>query len=475
MTPRINVLNRRLQHVGIDADKRQTRSGQRANAKTSVSGSIEPLINKVYPSDHYENLYEEIDNMSALPPEFDPAYIASKATAESQMYQAELSAKDPMASVLECNPDIYFVPPKRSSEWGQWAFKAGAYYDTTTGSKHSYWSDKDLPVATKDIDRLRSDMLTWGYCKIEDAVIPEQVAIIKARVLEQAEGERLAGIAQKTPSGQNINCCVNKGRCFEGLIEQHPSVVQGGALIEQLVTELLGENWICNSLIASVSLEGGVPQALHQDQDIALDSRSPLTINIMTVITDIDETNGGTLVIPGSHIVLSDAVRNQQPVGKLPPAINLDAKAGTMIITDGRLLHSTGINHTKTPRVIMLNGMQHPIVRQQENWMLSVKPEVIGRASPKLLQRMGYQATNAAQTNEGHGFGASGSLDEATGATVDFRLAADKGDYLRVGELRPNSSKEALNAAFTLRDVVTKARAGNRSAPVGIGGKKINP
>ena len=118
--------------------------------------------------------------------------------------------------------------------------------------------------------------------------------------------------------------------------------------MEQLVTEALGENWICTSLIASISLQGGVPQALHQDQDIALDSRSPLTINILTPITDIDETNGGTLVIPGSHLVLSDAVRNQKPVGKLPPAINIDAKAGTMIITDGRLLHSTGINHTKT-------------------------------------------------------------------------------------------------------------------------------
>ena len=107
--------------------------------------------------------------------------------------------------------------------------------------------------------------------------------------------------------------------------------------------------------------------------------------------------------------------------------------------------------------------------------MLSVKPEVIQRASPKLLQRMGYQATNAAQTNEGHGFGASGSLQEASGSIVDFRLAADKGEYLRVGELGPNSSKEDLNTAFTLRDVVTKARAANRSAPVGIGGTKINP
>ena len=322
-------------------------------------------------------------------PQFDPNHVAAHSPSEDHMYRAELSSRDPMSSVLADNPEIYFVPPKRKSEWGQWEFKPGSYYDTTTGDKHPYWKDKDLPQASN----------------------------IRKRVLDQAEGERMAGIAQRTPSGQNINCCVNKGRCFEGLIEQHPSVVQGGPLVEQLVTEALGNNWICTSLIAAISLEGGVPQALHQDQDIALDSRSPITINILTAITDIDETNGGTLVIPGSHKTLSDAVREQKPVGRLPPAINVDARAGTMIITDGRLLHGTGVNHTKQPRIVMLNGMQHPIIRQQENWMLSVHPEVIKRASPKLLQRMGYQATNAAQTNEGHGFGARGEVDELTGST----------------------------------------------------------
>lgn len=413
--------------------------------------------------------------MSSVPVEFDPTNVAEKSNPESHMYHEELSSKDPMMSVLEANPEIYFVPPKRSSEWGQWEFKPGSYYDTTIASKHAYWKDKDLPVATKDIGRLRSDMLNWGYCKIEDALSAEQVGVIRQRVLEQAEGERLAGIAQKTPSGQNINCCVNKGQCFEGLIEQHPLTVQGGPLVEQMVTEALGENWICTSLIAAISLKGGVPQALHQDQDIALDSRSPLTINILTPITDVDETNGGTLVIPGSHRVLTDAVREQKPVGKLPPAINIDAKAGTMIITDGRLLHGTGINHTDSPRIVMLNGMQHPLIRQQENWMLSVRPEVIKHASPKLLQRMGYQATNAAQTNEGHGFGARGLVDEVGGSTVGFRLAADSGEYLRVGELGPDSTQQELNAAYTLREVVGKARAGGQSAPVGIGGTKLNP
>jgi ectoine hydroxylase-related dioxygenase (phytanoyl-CoA dioxygenase family) len=412
--------------------------------------------------------------MKKIPKEFDPARIAAHAESAQQIYREENNAKEPMASVLANNPEIYFVPPQRRSDWGKWEFKPGSYYDTTIGSQHPFWREQDLPQPSKDIRRLRADLLNWGYCKVEDALSAEQVATLRQRVLEQAEGEQLAGIAQRTPSGQNINCCVNKGRCFELFIEQHPSIAQGGPLVEQLVTDALGPGWICTSLIAAISLRGGVPQALHQDQNNNLDSRSPMSVNILTAITDVDEKTGGTLVIPGSHTVLADAVRAGKPVGKLPPAINMDAKAGTMVITDGRLLHGTGINHTDQPRIVMLNGMQKPWLRQQENWMLSVRPEVLERASAKLLHRMGYQATTGTQTNEGHGFGAIGKLDEAAGALVDFRLAADKGAYQRVGELRPDADGEMLNAPFTLRDVVGKARAGGVSAPVGIGSKGLN-
>lgn len=408
--------------------------------------------------------------MTAVPTEFDPDVIASRSAPERQMFRVENRSTEPMKSVLENNPEIYFVEPKRGADWGNWEYERGAYYDTTTGAKHEYWRDVALPQETKDIDQLRHDFLTWGYCKIEAALSPAQVATVHERVIAQAEGERRAKIAQKTPSGQNINCCVNKGECFEGLIQQDPFIMQGGPLVEQLVTEAIGTGWICTSLIAAISLKGGVPQALHQDQGNDLDATSPMTINLLVAITDMDETNGGTLVIPGSHTILAEALRRGEPVGKLPPAINLDANAGTVIITDGRLLHGTGINHTDEPRIVLLNGMQKPYLRQQENWMLSVRPEVLERATPKLLHRMGFQATTGTQTNEGHGFGARGLVGEEAGATVGFRMAADAGDYRRVGVLGPDSSEADLSADYTLRAVVGRARAGGRSAPTGITG-----
>ncbi|MEM7339350.1 MAG: phytanoyl-CoA dioxygenase family protein [Actinomycetota bacterium] len=408
--------------------------------------------------------------MAAVPLEFDPAHIQAHSPPTAQMYGDDPMANEPMKSVLENNPEIYFVAPKRGADWGRWEFKPGSYYDTTTGSKHPYWRDSNLPAPTKDIAQLRADLTEWGYCIVEDAIAPAQVDAIRTRVLDQAEGERRARIAQKTPSGQNINCCVNKGRCFEGLIAYDPDVVQAGPLIEQLMTEALGPDWICASLIAAISLKGGVPQALHQDQSDSSEALAPTLVNTLAAITAIDETNGGTLLIPGSHTILAEAMRQRRPVGTLPPAINLEAPAGSITLTDGRILHGTGINHTDEPRIVMLCSMQVNWRRQQENWMLSTRPEVLERATPKLLQRMGFQATTGSQTNEGHGFGARGRTGEAAGALREFRRAADRGEYVRVGELGPHSCDAELTAPFTLRAVVDKARSGGKSAPLGIGG-----
>ena len=56
--------------------------------------------------------------MSPVPIEFDQADIAAKSAPDLHMYRDELASKDPMTLVLEANPEIYFVPPKRSSELG---------------------------------------------------------------------------------------------------------------------------------------------------------------------------------------------------------------------------------------------------------------------------------------------------------------------------------------------------------------------
>ena len=60
--------------------------------------------------------------MHQIPKEFDPEFIKAKSSSDMQMYRAERTSREPMKSVLENNPEIYIVPPQRSSTWGNWEF-----------------------------------------------------------------------------------------------------------------------------------------------------------------------------------------------------------------------------------------------------------------------------------------------------------------------------------------------------------------
>ena len=143
-------------------------------------------------------------------------------------------------------------------------------------------------------------------------------------------------------------------------------------------------------------------------------------------------------------------------VGELPPAINLEAKAGTIMMFDGRLLHGTAVNKTDEIRFVATMSNVKPWMRTQENWVLSVDPKVLNNASPKLIHRMGLQALTYGSTVEGFGMGANGKVGDVWGNIKQFREAYDNGEYIRVGELSSNSSKKDLEKEYTLKKAKIK-------------------
>ena len=168
---------------------------------------------------------------------------------------------------------------------------------------------------------------------------------------------------------------------------------------------------------------------------------------------DMNEVNGGTLVIPTSHRLVS-SVRPGDEVGPLPPAVNVEAKGGTVVLMDGRLLHGTGVNHTDEWRYIMTNSNVKPWLRQQENWQLTVDPEVLANASDKLLQRMGFYS--------------SGLTEIATYSTPKttrtLRLAMERGEYQRIPALRSTSPGRRQGVARNLQDEARDRRRPGRQA-----------
>ena len=390
-----------------------------------------------------------------VPIEFTEEYVEENSPDDQQIYRDFLRSGEPFRSIFKNNP--WLMPPdiKKPLEWG-----TGMYWDTTVGRKHDYWKEFDLPKATKDIKQMRRDIKEWGFCLIEDAMSKEQCDRFLNRLLDQAEGERLAGVDQPTPSGQYINTLINKGEVFAQCIEQNTEAVQAGPVIEQIMDETLGKGWICHSFLSNGSDPDGYPQGLHIDQGPLLPcvtEEAPALFNTMYIPQDINEKNGGTLVIPGSHRILIEAGSGGK-VGKLPPAINLEAKAGTIMLFDGRMLHGTGVNRTDKQRFVATMSNVKAWTRTQENWVISVAPDVLEKASPKLLHRIGLQALTYGATIEGFGLGAPGRVGDQWGSIKQFRTAYDKGEYERVRELSGKSSKKELKKKYTVREAVKRAR-----------------
>jgi ectoine hydroxylase-related dioxygenase (phytanoyl-CoA dioxygenase family) len=387
--------------------------------------------------------------------EFTQEYIDKNSPDKDKLFKQFLDSQEPYTSIFKNNP--WLLPPdfKKPLESGD------HFWNTTVGRKHPYWKNKNLPKPTKEIKQIRKDFKKWGYALIEEGMSKKQCKVFIDRLLEQAEGEKLANVNSLTPSGQYVHTLINKGKVFRQCIEQDIEAVQAGTLIENFLNETLGKGWICHSFLANGAEKGYYPQVLHIDQSPLspwITEEAPALVNTLYIPQDVNEENGGTLIIPGSHKNIIKAGSNGD-VGKLNPAINLEASAGTIMLFDGRLLHGTGVNKTSKIRFVAAMSNVKSWMRSQENWIISVDPEIIKNASPKLLHRMGMQAVTYGGTIEGFGMGAAGKVDESRGSIKYFREAFDEGEYIRVGQLSSTSPKSDLKKNYTLRQAIKKAKS----------------
>ena len=382
---------------------------------------------------------------SPIPTEFSEKAIVATSDSAATPYRDFVHSREPYQSLYEANPNMR--PPKTGERllWGE-----DKYYDTTVARKHTYWKDLSLPKPKKDIEQLRQDFHEWGYCLVEDGLSVEQNQLVYQRVMDQAEAERELGIAYLSEAQQHVWSLVNKGDVFNRCMTHDTDAIQAGLLIEQLLDEMLGSGWHHLSYIANISFPGCHPQGMHQDQGLVgaytfLDA--PILVNAIYILQDVDEVNGGTLVIPGSH---QHYIEGHGTFGELPPPINLEAPAGTIMLMDGRVLHGGAINRSADLRFIITNSVVRPFIRQQESFHLTIRPEILANASDKFLWRCGFQATGTRSMVEGYGYYGSGKCGDASGAIVKARQAMDAGDYQYIGALTPGA---ALTGVPTLMEI----------------------
>jgi ectoine hydroxylase-related dioxygenase (phytanoyl-CoA dioxygenase family) len=272
-----------------------------------------------------------------------------------------------------------------------------------------------LPQLTRDLAQAKCDLDSFGFCLIAEALSASDLRALRERLVEQAAAE--AEIGRATRDGgpgapnQRVWNLINKGREFRDLI-LHP-------LVDTIIPHLLGTGFILSSLTANIAGPGGAPMYLHRDQGyLPFPTPIPVVANIAWMLDDVTSANGGTRLVPRSHL---SAAALRDP-GDTSQTIAAQGPAGSALVFDGRIFHGTGPNSTETRRHVLLSYFARPFMRAQENPFLSLHAEVERSLSEPLKARLGYKV-----------WGTLGGVEGPAEAAIVSRPARP------LGELRPQS------------------------------------
>lgn len=280
-----------------------------------------------------------------------------------------------------------------------------------------------------------------GYCVVEGAISGAAAAALHRRLTEQAAAEERLGQTSVLPDRkQLVYFLLNKGQGFRDLLFHRA--------MRRLVEHLLGPRYLLSSYNGHLALPGGTTR-FHTDQwwmpppttaakrtllrpgeidrdahrghfRLGAEGNAPVTIapacvcNVMWTIDDFTAENGATIVVPGSHLSGREPDQELDAGADWQPAT---APAGSFIVLDGRVWHSTGENRTDRARIGLTTNFCAWQFRQQENLAMGIDPEVLANAPAELLDLIGFR------TSSGYG-------------NVEGRERVARGEYA-YGELQP--------------------------------------
>jgi ectoine hydroxylase-related dioxygenase (phytanoyl-CoA dioxygenase family) len=242
----------------------------------------------------------------------------------------------------------------------------------------------DLPALIDSA--ARESLSTRGYCVIERALEPALRMRIQEAVYRIAEFERSVGWTSRYAFGndatanQRIWNLLSRDPLFCQLVEHDLAIA--------FVTEVIGWPALLSSTSANIVVNDDENTAIHADQSYMPEPwGSAHGVNIAWTVDDFTSANGATRVAPGSHRLN----RAHRPDEELPEFVPVEAPAGSMIVMDGRVWHTTGRNLSGRPRCGIFNWYTLPIYLPQENWYLSLNPAVRQFGSERLLTLLGFR------------------------------------------------------------------------------------
>lgn len=133
---------------------------------------------------------------------------------------------------------------------------------------------------------------------------------------------------------------------------------------------------------------GAREQVLHREEDPYQFFKVPrprMILASMWAITDFTEANGGTKIVPGSHLWPADRVARPDEV------VAAAMLAGSVLLWMGGTLHGAGANRTDDWRYGVFLSYSLGWLRQEENQYIDVPGEIARTLDKKVRDLVGYK------------------------------------------------------------------------------------
>ena len=162
-------------------------------------------------------------------------------------------------------------------------------------------------------------------------------------------------------------------------------------LMRSACDAILKPNCVHYQVHATAALKigpGAREQVLHREEDPYQFFKVPrprMIVASMWAITDFTEANGGTKIVPGSHLWPAERVaRPDEVVAAAMPA-------GSVLLWMGGTLHGAGANRTDEWRYGVFLSYSLGWLRQEENQYIDVPGEIARTLSKEVRELVGYR------------------------------------------------------------------------------------
>lgn len=220
---------------------------------------------------------------------------------------------------------------------------------------------------------------TQGFTVVPGFLVDPVREVLRRKLQAVLDAYVPMGSARSHEDRYLIHDLLARDRAFGGLLDD--------VRLQQLVAPVLGDHWVMYAFTSSSLPPGGTNygRRLHVDSPRFCPSYV-FNVGMIWTLDAFTRENGGTEVLPGSHLVQELPDESQFERGFR----QVECPAGSLILFNARLAHRSGVNGTGQWRHALTLNACRSFMKQRMDWVRFLPREISDALGPQARRLIGF-------------------------------------------------------------------------------------